>query len=443
MLNIRDNFNVKPSKLKKALDADVAVLFKGLFFALEQNPIDKNQQALLDEVKIFADSLKNTILDKGESTNESTSDGQAKLFLSKLIKKESDSEQSKPLPQKGWKKSDQNLSKKPDKPENQQIDISESENLSSPNENGKIKVSQTKIRVQAGRINPVYNNGLKEKIDPIDDAQEQDHPTSIVKLKNMVVEKVQILEILQRQAVQNKFSPKDSEIESESIAQPKNIGIIAGKKNSEPKGKILFEKQLSKKGLKLTKTQEASVEKLLDETKAKKLNRIVEIKRPPQKAAIKLDEIFPGQLNQKRDKGPMNHPLNKAAENDSKAFNNQSMETKKEVIPIKPTVKFDQKIDDALNKGYMGLEPDKDTRLVKDPPQNRQPWKIQNQNTQISNTQNQNLEGQTAASTREDPGNGIPEELQTAVQWMAQEEVENKLVELLSRQAKLRGVDLS
>ena len=139
----------------------------------------------------------------------------------------------------------------------------------------------------------------------------------------------------------------------------------------------------------------------------------------------------------------MNHPLNRAEEMDSKAFNNQSMETKKEVLPIKPIVKFDQKIDDALNKGYLGLIPDKDTNLVKDPPQNRQPWKIQTQNTQISNTQNQNLEGQTAASTQDGPGNGIPEELQTAVQWMAQEEVENKLVELLSRQAKLRGVDLS
>ena len=37
----------------------------------------------------------------------------------------------------------------------------------------------------------------------------------------------------------------------------------------------------------------------------------------------------------------------------------------------------------------------------------------------------------------------IPEEHQTAAQWMAEEEVENKIVEMLSRQAKLRGVDLS
>lgn len=40
------------------------------------------------------------------------------------------------------------------------------------------------------------------------------------------------------------------------------------------------------------------------------------------------------------------------------------------------------------------------------------------------------------------PG-AIPEEISTAVQWIAEEEVEQKLVEILGRQAKLRGIDLS
>lgn len=37
----------------------------------------------------------------------------------------------------------------------------------------------------------------------------------------------------------------------------------------------------------------------------------------------------------------------------------------------------------------------------------------------------------------------LPEEIATAVQWLAEEEVEQRLVEILSRQAKLRGIDLS
>jgi hypothetical protein len=37
----------------------------------------------------------------------------------------------------------------------------------------------------------------------------------------------------------------------------------------------------------------------------------------------------------------------------------------------------------------------------------------------------------------------IPEEIATAMQWITEEEVECRLVEILSRQAKLRGIDLS
>ena len=51
---------------------------------------------------------------------------------------------------------------------------------------------------------------------------------------------------------------------------------------------------------------------------------------------------------------------------------------------------------------------------------------------------------QTALNTKIStfPG-AVPEEIITAAQWISEEEIEQQLVEILSRQAKLRGVDLS
>lgn len=51
---------------------------------------------------------------------------------------------------------------------------------------------------------------------------------------------------------------------------------------------------------------------------------------------------------------------------------------------------------------------------------------------------------QTALDTKITTSLGaVPEEIVTAAQWITEEEVEQQLVEILSRQAKLRGVDLS
>ncbi len=51
---------------------------------------------------------------------------------------------------------------------------------------------------------------------------------------------------------------------------------------------------------------------------------------------------------------------------------------------------------------------------------------------------------QTAPDTKITTSLGaVPEEIVTAAQWITEEEVEQQLVEILSRQAKLRGVDLS
>jgi hypothetical protein len=51
---------------------------------------------------------------------------------------------------------------------------------------------------------------------------------------------------------------------------------------------------------------------------------------------------------------------------------------------------------------------------------------------------------QTALDTKITTSLGaVPEEIVTAAQWITEEEIEQQLVEILSRQAKLRGVDLS
>jgi hypothetical protein len=440
MLNIRYNFNVRSDKIKQAVDAGVSMLFKDVFSLLEQTPIDKNQQALLDEVKKLADSLKNTVLDTSEEKIESKDHGETRQFIAQVIDKEVNRETLKPKRPKGQdKKSDQILPGKPDKPETEQIDPVTGNGLK---ENPIAAAEYKKPHQPQGikkqkNITPIIEsmeNTLEEKSSS--QTADTSADTPIAKLKNMVVEKVKILEILQRQIVQSKVSPKDpDEIAPGSISHPQTIAAIAGQKNLAQKGKILFEKQLSKrKAFKLTKKQEENVEKLLIETKANRLNN----NGPPKKGTIKLDEMISGQVRQNtRDQGEVNRPLTKKIvpnkETDSLSLKNPYKETKKVFAPgktlAKTPAKSDQKSEDAVNKYDTGLYPGWDTRLGFDPPQSR--------DTRDNQNQDQNH------GTQERFGNGIPEELQTAVQWMAQEEVENKLVELLSRQAKLRGVDLS
>ena len=60
-----------------------------------------------------------------------------------------------------------------------------------------------------------------------------------------------------------------------------------------------------------------------------------------------------------------------------------------------------------------------------------------------SNLKQMDAQQLKSAQQKNGSNSAISEELQTAVQWMAEEEVENKLVDLLSRQARLRGIDLS
>jgi hypothetical protein len=451
MLNIRDNFIVRPDKVRQAVDAGVSDLFKEILPLLEQTPIDKNQQSLLDEVKMLADSLKNTILDTSEEQTGSKDDEKIGQFIVKVIDKEVNTEKQKPQrPKDQDKKLDQILPGK-------------QESVPSPNKTGKIKGAHPKNKVQRSKMGPIYDNsievnpivhaehkkfhqpeGLKEhkgigpEIESVENTLDkksspQTAEISIAKLKSRVPEKVKIVEILQRQMVQNKISAKipdesgryefvPDKIAPGSIAHPKNLEAVSGQKVKILKDNMLFEKKmLKKKGFGLTKVQGENLEKLLVKTKAKKQNT----KWPSQAETIKLDAMLSGQVKQNTgNEEPVNPPLNQkigpnqkmgvnkiigqneTLKMDSPSFKNQSRETKKMFAPPETTVKPSQKQDPL------------------DSPKH-------------------NPENQTGLGKQERFGNGIPEELQTAVQWMAQEEVENKLVEVLSRQARLRGVDLS
>jgi predicted metal-dependent hydrolase len=102
---------------------------------------------------------------------------------------------------------------------------------------------------------------------------------------------------------------------------------------------------------------------------------------------------------------------------------------------------FENRLDQALNSYNKGVG-----RTPSPPAQQDQYIEFLNSQIPTSQTQTHQIRNRQDPATetpQKGTGSAIPEELQTAIQWMAEEEVENKLVELLSRQAKLRGVDLS
>ncbi|WP_300455949.1 hypothetical protein [Desulfobacula sp.] len=468
MIHTLHNFNARPSDLKNALDADVSMLFKDIFSLLGQNPIDKRQQSLLDEVKKLAHGLKHTVLDKNGQKIASKGDEETQLFLLNVIKNEI----HKDLPSiverikgdltadsKHIKQPQNNIHKTKDTDEIASRSITELKNdavMTATQENiDAKKKAATKIRTlfkkglsnkkavsttnkqpttvekhiaqttaeivekkrPATNMNPVYGNVLKGKSKLIADSNYIKHHQNDI------------------------HTPKDTdEIASRSIREHKNVASgdrtttqenIDTKKIADDKVRLVFEKQLSnkKKGT-LTKKQPANIGTLISQANTKIAGR----EKPAKNDTIRFGDIVSEQIKHFiREKESIHQVRNKKTGIDRKGIENNPVETKKLTAPARATAKFHQKLDETFNRSDKGITPKQNN-----PPVIERGQTIQNQTDQIQDQQDQ-----TPVTTQKSSPNTIPEELQTAVQWMAQEEVENKLVEVLTRQARLRGVDLS
>ena len=534
MTHTLHTFNARPSDLKKALDADVSMLFKGVFSILGQNPIDKNQQSLLDEVKKLAHSLKNTVLDKNGQKIDPKGDEETQLFLLNVIKNEihkdlpssvegikkdltADSKHIKQPQNKIHKTKDtdeiasrsiterkndavmtatqedidaekkavtkirtlfgKGLSNKKavsttkkrqtkvekhiaqtnaeivekkrpakniavqlgdivseqikhtirdeesihqvpkEKTDSKPFENKQSEDLLSTNKNESPKGSQNNIRVQTSNMNPAYGNVLKGKSKLIADSKYiQQHQNNIHKSKDTD-------EIASRSITEH----KDIAAEARTATQ-ENIDT---KKIPDDKVRLVFEKELSNKRKgNLTKKQPVNIKTLISQANTEIAGR----KKLAKNDTIQLGDIVSEQIKHfTRDEESIHQVRNKKIGIENKGIENNPVETKKLTAPARATAKFHQKLDETLNRSDKGITP-----KLSNTPVIEQGQTIQNQTAQIQDQQDQ-----TPVTTQKSGPNAIPEELQTAVQWMAQEEVENKLVEVLTRQARLRGVDLS
>ncbi len=429
MLNLRDNFNARSSLLKKARDGEISFLFRDVFFVLEQTPLDKHQQSFLDEIKKLADCLQHTVLDRIESMTEPENDPGIQEFLWKRIQREMHTE--KP-PQSNAQGVDQTPDPSLTKKQNREIpDRWPAENVSLSPAPITPTRAQTTLNAPGQSIpkSPVNQNSLA----PPNLAHGVE--TSIVKLKTMVVEEGQLSKIFRRQPLFNHFIRKDineeviKAIEPGSVVKQKNMSAFHTLESPEIKQR-----------------QQVNQEKLLTQINADQLEK----KTRPKREEVGGGKTPSDQRKNRESMGPY-----ETRERAFKFLKNTPLELNKSWNQAGMTAKLDQK-SDQISAPYPGRissgqansivgQADQTIQTQKAQIYEAQIYEAQTQATQMLNMQIPGTEtphGQGAVPPQERGCNGIPEELQTAVQWMAQEEMENKLVELLSRQARLRGIDL-
>jgi len=516
--------------MKNALDAGVSKQFSAAFKNAKQKPVEKEQQALLEEIRNFSNSLKDTILDKDESKSEPKLDKETQQFLLETIKKQLNTEK---LKQKQSENLDQKLKKIDSKQQiNNSNSLEDTESSSSANNPKKNKVSQSKVKLskfpstsnqeevhqavsthspkkENNRLEEQQNvmssntqsflnsiNEVSRKLEILDKEKTQlakktdkiekkqnsldseskkavkkildkkrdlQHESerqveqirnkfdenkvskksnkTVVSLQNIVVEKAKITQILQRQGPLKQDQSKEAQIAETNLHTKKyRISSISKGKTPEYKKKIeaqvenLVRNELSKKSnvIQENKQTHKSGKKLINQTKISliskntksqnkqaKLKEIIKFSSNTQEQQVNQESLSSDNIKLKKHKAA-SYQKNEASRTESsvdssKLATNLQNKLDKSLGKIKTKPIIDQTKPTASNHSITNNKPGFDDEEQVQSSDNIQ----QNMNTQI------------------------PEELQTAAQWMAEEEVENKIVELLSRQAKLRGVDLS
>lgn len=440
MLSLKQPLNkviAKSADLKKSAEVDTKNAIKVMKQVAEVDVMDKKQRAMLQDVKKLANSMKDTVLDKSVETSQAQQEDQQQekevAFLRDVISKQVEKktyDQDQQIQQAAIKNKE-SFSKKPVSEKKQIVkketlkDVyKEKDYPASIRKNEKIK-TQKHVQVESSIKKDTTK---KKKLHDVIDSYQQE--ISVVekqkKLKpqkqlNKMTQpdKEKVSQILQRNNKQIKteyqkdFSDiKKTPLKSNKITKlPEKVSADFENKSKtrlkqNMKEKALTTKRSYPKSEKPTKTKE----KHIDTTKLKAITYTKKSKK-----IVKLGHVMSAETEKEWKESTFKNPQkqkvmtssgdNKTAQAEDKAF---TAAAKK--MPEKEIAKgFKDSLMSVVNQSVSTPQP---------------------------------AEQQAAPVVTQTPAQ-IPEELQTAVQWMADDDVENRLVDLLSRQARLRGVDLS
>ena len=543
-------FDKRGLHLQKTLVADSSILFDELEYFVDNNVIENKQQDFLSEVKLLADSLRNTVLDSSEQRPSEKVDKKTRTFLQEVIQRELNLEKIKREKQQkiDLEKISSNylgsrldvveqqldsqisLSKLVENSQQEQIDNSEASKAqaSADQTTNKHKIERkivkTKLDVEYKNLNEskssiaekeqaVYslNKSLNEvenklaKYQQQVDENKQDaeqfvqkkgrlvesqtkikkqqikqsinnnniaevNKESLKSLKDMVADKSAISKVLQRQGDLKKYqSELKTQVQQNPASSSTNKNIpLPGIKITNPLSKV------SQAVNETISEVTASIKNQLESTAKHTTDTVSDIRSLLHKAG---NQIIPPINQTPTSSGLLNNLIGNSEQKQS--TNPKPLITPNQTKIGVSAVKEEQS-QSTIKNAVAQIESSKaTTRLAnKDKTQAKNLPESQITNSlnekldtalkatnKYKNTQSQpplsfediqqdlpkkqsvqkQIDGQELKSTQQKNDNisGIPEELQTAVQWMAEEEVENKLVDLLSRQAKLRGIDLS
>lgn len=443
------DINAGAGTLKHAADAGAYLLLKRIAGLMAAGPIDPDRQQLLDEVKGFENSLKGTVLD--------TADDDKTAVLKKADRKKEDLKLDAFRADIVGKEKKRNKSADPLGPDK------EIQNKPSPksafaalkddgldlNKNKDVSIINLKyLLVKEREISQLLNrkkdkDRTKENLSNGQDTRETipvtqgRQPYSPTDMGPGKIEKKES----ERYGFETWFKKRIHQFNARAI-NAKPIEDKMGGQAPIPDGKDnMFKHNKKYPGkMNLAQTLPMSLDTIL--------RQIIE----PQVGQEALETAKIG----KTPSGNLGRPVKRKIK--------KPVSRKIAAVPFNPSPPLDsfdpfskggelgERVDQTLNGSHRqraeafvtttgrATQPNLSSPISQDPmPQNQMPGQQAELAAELPST----LERNGPTDTRTTQAAGIPEELKTAVQWMAEEEVENKLVEMLRRQAKLRGVDLS
>ena len=432
----------RSADLKKSVEADTKYAVKQMKQVADVEVIDKKQRAMLQELKKLANSMQNTVLDKnGQSQQFKEEDQQQEkeaVFLQDVIRKQVQQELKEEQVQQTQQVTKKDKSQDPLEKEKYSFDNKPVSIKSTTKQPSNIKdypalslekqTNQKEKQAQAD-LPLTQAKPKQKKLNDVINAVQQEHSleaqakgiNSILnkRLKKMTqTEKEKVSQILQRQKEYK--APKKTDFkkdvnEQQHFSPKKNkIAKLLDKTDVdfEAKSKVRLKKNIKENTL----TQQASdgktrilkdvSKKQVDTTKLKSVTYTIKSKE-----IVKLSRVTSGETEKEWQDSALKKPGKE-----------------KTLTPMKNT--------------HVAEAEDKEFPAVFNKTQHQKPPIEFKDSLMSARNQADDVTQQVAQQASQTPA-PVPEALQTAVQWMADDDVENRLVDLLSRQARLRGVDLS
>ncbi len=427
-------FNADQKDLKNALDADLNIRFKEVLSVSEEDVFDRNQKDLLEDIRQLSDSLKGTVLDtrppeKKNLHPDHDPDQAIDAFIEEQIQKNIRQEKKTvktDLQPPGRKGSDlvepereqqtAPLSRKPEKKSAGNTDERAGKNGQYPDIKGTRPEKKTfpKLKTQDRNMAEISNTAPRLKKE--------------ARLKKMVVNENTISRVLERYAT-HKYIALSEQVQTGSGSKTltKKVGRftpVKAVKTIQAEKKITTKKQRGLgsdffEQINYVAPLPATSNGVPDTIKTRIKKKILKQYQRPDPVLLKNLVAVSG------DNASTTNPQPENPFSQTGFIENQSIRKaplKKSGISVGTSV--------GLESSGTQKKPSVQERF------------LDSFDPSMASAESQ-TETRPVTPQRPAPLTSLPEELKTAANWMAEEEVENKLVTLLRRQAKLRGVDLS